>query len=429
MTPGDALLAAYGGATALLAPAAAPMLRRRLRRGKEDPARIGERTGRAGLSRPTGPLVWVHGASLGEGLAVLPLVAAIKARGAAVLVTTGTVTSAEVLAGRLPAGVLHQYLPLDLPGFVRRFLDHWRPDLVLLAESELWPNLLAEVARRGTPLALVNGRLSARSFARWRLAPWLAHAMMDRITLCLAQTQADAGRLTALGAKRVTVTGNVKYDVAPPPADLDAVADLTAQIGDRPAWLAASTHPDEDGFIVAAHQRVARHRPDLLTVVAPRQPASGADLAARAAALGLRVRLRSRGEPVGADVDLYIADTVGELGLFSRVAALVFVGRSLAGGGGSNPIEPAKLRRAVLHGPRVENFVEVYRALDEAGAALAVADADELGDAVASLLADPARCIGLAERAAAAVERLGGATGRTLDALAPFLPAMAMAEH
>lgn len=421
MTRGGTLLALYGRVTALATPFAGSLLRRRLGRGKEDEARLAERVGRPGLPRPPGFLVWMHGASLGEGLALVPLIETLAEHGTTVLVTTGTVSSARVLAGRLPAGAIHQFLPLDLPEFMRRFVRHWRPDLVLLAESELWPNLLAEVARHETPLVQVNARMSARSFARWRRVPWLIGAMLEGVTLSLAQTVADAERLTALGARRVLVTGNVKFDAPPPPADPNALADLSARIGSRPVWVAASIHADEEEIVVAAHRRIADAHPDLLTVVVPRQSERGPVLADRAGAAGVRTRLRSGRQGIEADTAVYVADTMGELGLFYRAAQVVFVGKSLAGGGGQNPIEPAKLRRAVLHGPLVGNFAEVYRALDADGGALSVADGHALADAVASLLGDPGRRSRMATEAAAAVDRLAGATARTMAALAPLL--------
>ncbi len=419
------LLGLYGAATTLLTPAATLLLRRRLKRGKEDPNRIAERRGRASRPRPPGTLVWLHGASLGEGLALLPVVDALVDRGATVLITTGTVNSARVLADRLPPGVIHQFVPLDLPGFMRRFLDHWRPALVLLAESELWPNLLAEVARRRTPLALVNARMSARSFGRWRRAPWVIAALLDQVALCLAQTEEDGARFAELGAVTVKVTGNIKFDAPPPPADPRDVDEIIDCIGGRPFWLAASTHADEEALLLAAHRRIAATAAGLLTIVAPRQPDRGPALAAAAACAGLRVALRSRSEAVGPGTDLYVADTVGELGLFYRASEIVYVGRSLAGGGGQSPIEPAKLGCAVLHGPQVENLAEPYRVLDEAGGALCVRHGDALADAVLTLLADPGRRAAMAARATEAVGKLTGATERTVAALAPLLPVRA----
>ena len=268
------LLGAYRGATALIEPAGRQFLAWRLRRGKEDPARLGERLGFAGEVRPAGRLVWLHGASVGEGVSLLPLVESLADRGWRVLVTTGTVNAARVMAARLPSGVLHQFVPLDLPGAVRRFLGHWRPDLVLLAESELWPNLMHEVGRAGIGLALVNARISQRSARRWGRARDFIGALLSHVDLCLCQTAEDAGRFERLGCTRVAVTGHLKFDVPPPGADLLALSAMTERIGTRPVWIAASTHADEEAALWDAHARLRRREADLLTVIVPRQPGS-----------------------------------------------------------------------------------------------------------------------------------------------------------
>ena len=367
------MLSLYRAGTAVLAPGAATFLRGRLRRGKEDAERLGERSGHAGQPRPPGSLAWVHGASVGEGLALLPLIDRLVARGLAVLVTTGTVTSARILAGRLPGGAVHQFLPLDVPGFMRRFLDHWRPDLVILAESELWPNLILEVSGRGIPLVLANARMSSRSFRRWGRVPGIIRALLGRLDLCMAQGEADAARFAALGADPVLTTGNLKFDVPPPPADRAMVGDLAGRLAGRPVWVAASTHAGEEPLVLAVHGRVALQFPDLITIAVPRRAQDGDAYAAEADRLGLAAVRRSKGERIDPGTQIYIADTMGEIGLFYRLADVVFMGKSLAGGGGQNPIEPAKLGSAILHGPNVGNFPDVYRTLDEAGGAAAVA--------------------------------------------------------
>lgn len=419
--------AAYRAATVLFRPAARLYLRRRLRRGKEDAARLGERIGEATLPRPPGRLVWLHGASIGEALALLPLIERLVGRGLGVLATTGTVSSARILADRLPAGAVHQFVPLDVPVFVERFLAHWRPDLVLLAESELWPNLVVEVGRRNVPLAMVNARMSRRSFARWRRMPGLIALLLGQVTLCLAQTRLDATRLARLGAPLVEDLGNLKFDGPPPPVDDAAAAGLRDRTRGRPVWLAASIHADEEAAVLATHRRVAPGFPGLLTLVVPRQVERGSALSEQATSAGMTARLRSRGEALAADTDIYIADTMGELGLFYRLAPIAFVGKSLGGSGGQNPIEPAKLGCAILHGPAVANFSEVYRLLGEAGGAVEVADASGLADAVAGLLGDADACAALAEAARDAVAREDGATDRILHALGPLLDDLATA--
>jgi 3-deoxy-D-manno-octulosonic-acid transferase len=418
----EPFLFAYRSATIALGPVAPALLAWRRRRGKEDGQRVGERLGRAGKPRPDGRLAWLHGASVGEGLALLPLVQRLIDRGFHVLVTTGTVSSAKIMAARLPAGATHQYAPIDVPAFIRRFMDHWKPDLVVIAESELWPNMLCETRRRSIPLVLVNARLSRRSFRRWRALPRMIGPLLARIDLILAQTKEDGVRLARLGAPRVQVAGNLKYDVPPPPINPANLAELTAAIGSRPTWLAASTHAAEDEIVIDAHIQLARERPRILTIVAPRHVARGVEIAALAGTKGVRTALRSRGEPIGANTALYIADTMGELGLFYRLASVVFVGKSLGGAiGGQNPIEPAKLGAAVLHGPDVANFGEVYEAIDRAKGAEMVGDAATLSRTLGVLLSDPAATRRMARAAGEAVEKLGGATNAVMMALEPFI--------
>ncbi len=420
------LFLAYRGLTAALEPGGRPFLGWRLRAGKEDGSRLGERLGRASCPRPAGPLVWLHGASVGEGVSLLPLVDALLARQARVLLTTGTVNSARVLAPRLPTGVIHQFVPLDLPGAVGRFVAHWRPDLAVLAESELWPNLVEALHRAAVPLALVNARLSERSARRWGRAPGFIGDLLGRTAICLCQTEADAERYRALGAGRVAVTGLLKYDVPPPSADAEAVAGFAAAVGPRPFWVAASTHQDEEEALIEAHLLLRRDMPDVLSVIAPRQPNRGPALLAEAQRRGIAAAARSRGDAPGAATALYVADTLGELGLWYRAAGLVFVGNSLVPpGGGQNPIEPARLGCALLHGPYTANFADVYPALDAAGGAAELQDAAHLAEAAATLLGDPAQLRLMARAAADTVEGRGGATARTMAALSPYLPAPA----
>lgn len=423
------IFAAYRLASSAIGPFAPALLKWRERRGKEDSRRIGERMARPSQSRPEGRLAWVHGASVGEGLALLPLVERLTARGFCVLMTTGTVTSAAILAARMPAGALHQYVPLDVPNFVARFLDHWQPDIVLFAESELWPNMIAAVNARGIPLVLVNARLSARSFRRWQKAPGVIRAMLDKFDMCLAQSQTDAARLMQLGAARVQVAGNLKYDVSPPPADGGAVAHLSGQIGARPVWVAASTHAGEEDTAFAVHQALTKRFPGLLTIVAPRHASRGDEIAVQARARGLNVAQRSRGEPISRDTAVYLADTMGELGLFYRLTSIIFVGKSLVeNGGGQNPIEPAKLGSAILHGPHVQNFEEVYAELGASGGSVSVAGGGDLARALARLFSDPSQLRQMARAAAETVEGLGGATRRIEAALEPYFAQM-LVEH
>jgi len=417
-------LTAYRLVTALATPLAGPFLSLRLKRGKEDPRRVAERRGRPGATRPVGKLVWLHGASVGEAISLLPFVERITRTGAAALVTTGTVTSAALLAQRLPPGALHQYAPLDSPFFLHRFLAHWRPDAALVAESELWPNMIFESKRAGLPLAMINGRMSQRSFNRWRKAPGFIAALLGRFDLCLARSDDDGQRLMSLGAPSVLVAGDIKFDAPALPADRRELAELSGLTSGRQIWIAASTHEGEELIAAEAHKRLARVFPDALTLIAPRHPERGEAILRQLKTEGLVCALRSRGERPESGASVYICDTIGELGLFYRLAGVVFVGKSFSGGGGQNPIEPARLASAILHGPKVANFSEVYAALDQAGGALEIADPAHLGDALVGLFANAARLRAMARAAADAVERQAGAVDRSMKALAPLLPAL-----
>lgn len=421
------LLSLYRGISWAAPPALHLLLRRRLAKGKEDAARLGERMGIPGRARPAGPLVWVHAASVGEALSVLPLIERVFVRlpGAHVLVTTGTVTSARLMEERLPPRAFHQFVPLDAAPWVARFLDHWRPDLALWIESELWPNLLLQSAARGVKLALVNARLSARSLRGWRRWPGSARRLVGGFALVLAQTEADAARYRELGAGDVRVPGNLKFAAPPLPADETKLAALRAAIGARPVWLAASLHPGEEAHIAAAARMVRALVPDALAIVVPRHPEKGAALAAAMAADDLDVKRRAAGAVPDDATDIYVADTLGELGIFYRLAAAAFVGGSFIDHGGQNPIEPALLGVPVLHGPHMRNFADVVEAFAKAGAARHVRDGDDLAAQLAPLLSRPELRAQMGEAARAAAEGERGVIDRVLAALEPLLALLA----
>jgi 3-deoxy-D-manno-octulosonic-acid transferase len=411
----------YQLASAAGSPVAPQVLARRLNRGKEHPERLSERRGEASLQRPSGAVVWVHGASVGEMLAAVPLIERLRAQDFTVLVTSGTVSSAALAEQRLPEGAIHQFIPLDAPRFVQRFLDHWRPGLALFVESDLWPNLILACADRKIPMIVINGRLSERSFTRWRRVPGVIGALLSRFDLCLTQSSGDAERYAQLGAPRVTSTGNLKLDVPAPPVDEAALRRLKEIIGKRPVIAAASTHPGEEIAIVAAHRRLRAKFPNLLTVIAPRHPARGESIAEIARVAGLTVALRSRRAQPMPDIGIYVADTLGELGLFYRLAPIVFMGGSLVTHGGQNPIEAIRLGGAVLHGPHVRNFAELYATLDEAHGAECVADDEALMVRLGAWLADAAARQAVADASVKTIDRLTGALGRTLAAIDPYL--------
>ena len=417
------LLLLYRFATTALSPLARPLLLSRARLGKEDPARLSERMGYPAATRPSGPLVWLHGASVGEGLSLLPLVDRLLSRGYAALITTGTTSSAQVLCERLPPGAFHQYAPLDAWPFVAQFLDHWRPDLALFAESEIWPNMLLASKARGVPFALVNARISETSLARWRKAPGVAARVFSHVDLCFAQDAANAARFLGLGVKAVTVAGNLKFDSDPLRADPIALAELRGALGARPVFAAISTHRGEEAMAFDAHFEIAGAFPDLLTIIAPRHPERAEEILSLAAERGLTIARRSLGERPVKETAIYLFDTLGELGLAFPLASVVFMGRSFPPGGGHNPIEPARFGCAVLHGPNVEDFSEIFAALDAAGGALACADARELARSAKRLFAEPRRLRDMGRRARAVVEKLAGASQRIVVALEPLLAA------
>src|SRR5436309_2597008 len=372
-----------------LVPLAPALIKRRLKQGKEDPARVGERRGLSRDVRPHGPLVWIHGASVGEVLAAAALIEKLRAVNLRILLTSGTVTSAAVVAKRFPADVIHQYVPYDSPRYVARFLDHWKPSLALFIESDLWPNLILAGAARRVPMVLINGRMSPRSFPRWRRMQGTISALLSRFDICLAQSKTDAERFSALGGRDVVTTGNLKFDVPAPPADPAKLERLMSVTRGRPIIVAASTHPGEEEILVETHRTLAGFFPSLLTVIVPRHPNRGEDIARTVAAAGLHVALRSREESPTATTDIYVADTMGELGLFYRLAPIVFMGGSLVEHGGQNPIEAAKLGAAIVHGPHVFNFSDIYDALDNAGGARRADTAEMLVKQLGQLLADP----------------------------------------
>jgi 3-deoxy-D-manno-octulosonic-acid transferase len=422
------LLPTYRSLSQLLAPLIRYHLRRRLRAGKEHPDRLGERMGAAGRPRPPGPLVWVHAASVGEAVSALPLIDRLRARPRPpdVLVTTGTVTSAEVMAARLPEGAFHQFVPVDCLPWVERFLDHWRPDLALWLESELWPNLITCTAHRGTPLVLVNGRISERSFRNWRRLAATSDAMMGAFDLVMAQNATYAERFRALGAHRIETPGNLKYAAEPLPYDAAALALLAARFDADPKWLAASTHPGEEERVAEVHKAIAAKFPGLVTIIAPRHPHRGADIADLMGRRGLTVALRSvEGAEPAPGIDVYVADTLGELGVLYRLVEVAFVGGSLVPQGGQNPIEPALLDCAIVHGPHTENFADVYADLARAGAARQVPSAADLGAAVADLLAASDRREAMIRAARTVADDRRAVINRVMELIEPYLIAFA----
>ena len=398
-------------------------LARRRARGKEDLNRFSERLGHAAHPRPLDSLIWLHAASVGESLSLLPLIGRLKADHpkTTLLLTTGTVTSAALMAERLPAGVIHQYVPVDRMVCVRRFLDHWKPNLVLWSESDFWPNFVTETARRNIPLILINGRISPKSFAGWQYFPGFIKSILKSFTLCLGQTDTDTQRLRKLGAPVTDCVGNLKFAVESLPVKEADLAALTKTIIPRPNWFAASTHPGEEYILWDVHQRLQSNRPDLLTVIAPRHPTRGNQIASHLRSLGATVAQRSKDEPITTDTQIYLADTMGEMGLFFRLCKLVFMGKSFVDKGGQNPLEAAKLKCTILHGPYMWNFQKMKEQLALCGGAVEVADGATLSKTLSDFFENP----GAASEIATKAHDYAQSEARVLDALiiklSPFL--------
>lgn len=425
--PGSLFFHTYRLITGLSAPALRSLLNRRLINGKEVADRVREKRGEITVKRPDGPLVWIHAASVGEVQSALILIRRLSAACPAIhiLVTTGTVTSARIVEGKLPAGAVHQFCPLDHPRWAEAFLDHWRPDLVFWMESELWPNLLEGLRTRKVPAVLVNARLSPRSFRAWQWAKPLAARILGAFRLVLAQTDEDAVRLRSLGfSGRLAVTDNLKYSALPLPCDAGTLEDFKRATAGRAVWVFASTHKGEEAMAARVHSVVKNRVPNLLTIIVPRHPERRADIADTLRDCGLGVRFRG----VQADLphdedDLYIADTLGELGLFYRLCPVACIGRSFSddGGGGHNPLEAAQLNCAVLHGPNIQNLQQIYDDMGRDGAAVRLADEGALSAALADLFTNADRMENQRSKGQSFAAEKSGVIDRVMAEIDPLL--------
>jgi 3-deoxy-D-manno-octulosonic-acid transferase len=411
---------AYRAATLALAPVVPLVLKRRAGRGKEDLARVNERLGLDLPPRPEGPLIWVHGASVGECIAALPLIEALlKREDRHVLVTSGTVSSAKIMHDRLPPRAMHQFIPIDTPSATARFLDHWKPQAGLFVDSDMWPNLIFGAKARGMKLALINARMSERSFGGWSWAPKTARALLSAFDICLAQDEQIAERFRQLGARGVHAIGSLKADAPPLPADPIALAALETAIEGRPILLAAQTHPGEDETVLPAHDALRQTIANLLTIIVPRHVERGPEIAMLCGTRPAKRRALSE-LPIG-DTAVYIADTMGELGLFYRLASFAFVGGSLVPHGGQNPLEPAHLGCGVLAGPHTFNFTSAYDSIFEAQGLGLVCSSTDIAATARKLLTDSTAAKSLGAAAAAAAATLGGAVAKTVTAVEQIL--------
>lgn len=393
----------------------------RASRGKEQHARRHERYGKASIERPDGPLAWVHAVSVGETSAVLGLISRMRERGINVVLTTGTTTSAALAAERLGDNVMHQYVPLDLKPAVSRFLNYWRPDVAIFAESEIWPMTILELSARRVPQILINGRMSDRSFARWQTRSALAESLFENFSHVAAQSEGDAERFRSLGARPVTVTGNLKADVVMPPLDSDISVKMKAAVQGRQVWAAISTHEGEELIAAQVHRKLKKNWPNLLTIIVPRHPRRTAEVHGMLENEGMVVALRSAHAFPTNSTDIFLGDSIGEMGLYLRMAGIAFVGKSLTGGGGQNPLEPAVLDSAILSGPNVDAFAEAYANLVDKRGARIVADEAELTKAINHLLRNEKLRSAMAQRAAQVVSDMEGALDKTWEMLGPYV--------
>lgn len=397
-------------------------LQRRVWQGKEDAERVQERLGNTTRFRPTGKLVWIHAASVGESLSMLPLLDEIVAHSDChILVTTGTLTSAQLLSKRLPPRAFHQFVPLDHPIWVRRFMNYWKPDFAIFIEGELWPNLLMALRSRRVPAVLVNATLSNKSANRWRFARSLLKRMLNSFELVLAATKEDEVRFQRLGITHTEAVGHLKFASAPLPVDEIELAKLRAAIGTRPVWLAASTHKGEEEIIAAVHQQLAPRLPGLLTIIAPRHPNRSAEICALIAGYDLSYCSRAAGCMPTADHDVFVADTLGEMGLFFRLSPVTFLGGSLVPIGGHNVAEPMQLGSALIVGPHMEGLRDIALRLLAKNAMTQVINGDELVIAVQKMLTNGEVRDAQLVAAAAALEAESQTLEKIMQEMTPVL--------
>lgn len=416
----------YYHITARSAPLLKALLDRRIKQGKEDPVRYVEKMGIISAPRPDGALLWVHAASVGEAQSALILMDKCRAHypHLRILLTTGTIGSAQLMEKKLPENAIHQFFPLDHPQWVKSFLDHWRPDFVLWIESEIWPNILQEVKSRKIPAFLINARLSKKSLRSWSYVKPFARSILSAFEKILCQTPQDLSHYQALGLTNCHLSENIKYSAKPLGFDKRDFETLSKAVYSRPVWLMASTHAGEEEIACHVHEILKIRFPDILTILIPRHPQRREEILKTCAAYTLGMTLRTEEKKLPhAQTDIYIADTFGELGLFYRLVPLAFIGRSLSddGGGGHNPIEAAQLGCGILHGANIQNLQEIYDEMDAAGAAIRIADEGALAGAVSYLMDDYPQLQALQSRALKFSTDKSHAIDRVMKEILPVL--------
>tara|TARA_B100000676_G_C18035775_1_gene821700 strand:- start:316 stop:1611 length:1296 start_codon:yes stop_codon:yes gene_type:complete len=398
-------------------------LQRRKSKKKEHPGRLKERFGYPSKIRPKGNIVWLHAASVGEAISALSLIKEIKKfySSTQILITTGTVTSERIMAERLPSDVIHQFIPIDQPIWIKRFLSYWDPCLILWMESEFWPNFLTDIKKRKIPLILINARISQNSYKIWKRFPKTISRLMNCFILCMAQSERDANKLIKLGAKAVEVPGNLKYAAESLPADDSELTALWNAIGKRPIWIAASTHQGEEAIVADAHRFLSSSYPNLLTIIIPRHPIRGNEIASSLSNQGFMTQLREERHSIEAKTEIYIANTIGELGLFYRLSPIAFVGGTLIPHGGQNLLEAAKLDCAIIHGPSTDNFTTITKEMSKVDGSILVHNKIELAEAVSTLMSDETRRQAQIIAASNIAKDKISILGKVMNHLSPFL--------
>ncbi len=396
-------------------------LRKRLKVGKEDRVRLQERLGFASVARPSGNVLWIHAASVGEANSVLPLITQLHESGYITLLTTGTVTSASLMQQRLPEDAIHQFVPIDTPQAVARFIAHWRPDMAIFVESELWPNMIRAARNAGATLILLNGRMSVRSFKRWKICAGTARQLVRSFALILAQTERDEAHFIRLGATDVHVVGNLKYAHSPHITDEAALVQLKQWVADRPCWVVASMHPREVPYIIDAVKHIKHALPHTLTVIVPRHPEKGGQIAGQFKESGITVAQRSAGEILTRETECYMADTLGELEVFYHLTNVVCMGGSFIVHGGQNPLEPARQGCALLTGENIYNFADIWQDLVAQKAGCVVRDGKMLAEKVQYLLSSAEEAERAGDAAKYCAERQQGVVDKVIAKLLPLL--------
>jgi 3-deoxy-D-manno-octulosonic-acid transferase len=393
----------------------------RLKKGLEEKDRIGERYGIASVERPRDPLIWIHAASVGETISLIPLIKSYKENypNHNILLTTTTVTAASIIEQRLSDLCIHQYVPFDVGPWVRQFLKYWKPQLAVLVESELWPNIIIQIHKMKIPLVLLNARLSNRSYHRWLKFRFLARQLLSRFSLCLAQSPSMAKRLIHLGAPKVEVMANLKFAADPLPVSVDKLQKLSRLFKDRVIWVAASTHAGEEEIVIQTHHDLKKRFPNLLTILIPRHPNRCDKVKKLCEDSGLSVQSHSVLQNNSFfDFEIYLVDTIGELGLFFSLSSIVFIGGSFVSVEGHNPIEPVLFKCTVLWGPRMSNFKDVCAHLSDD--CYAVQTQKELAEGVQNLFLNPEKAKALGAAAFETVKKQAEGVQETVHLLKAF---------